>query len=78
MTRYVLDEHTYIELYSSLAEAFVDDNEIIAKDGDIGRTEAGADQFIDNCNIVESILLECGIVKEGETRFRITGDDDDC
>lgn len=66
MTKYVLDAQTYIELYSSIAEAFVDLNEIIAKDGDIGRTEAGDDQFIDNCNIVESILADCGIVKEGD------------
>ena len=77
MTRYVLDKHTYIELYSSLAEAFVDDCVIIDKDGDMGRTEAGDDQFIENCNIVESILFKCGIVKEGETSFIISGDYDD-
>jgi len=65
--RYVLDVQTYIELYSSLAEAFVDLNEIIlTKDGGTDRTEAGDDQFIDNCNIVESILADCGIVKEGD------------
>ena len=66
-----LSQDMYIHLYSNMAEAILVDHQsdhielyVTEKNGDTRFTEEAQEIFIDYCNLVESVLSDCGISKE--------------
>jgi hypothetical protein len=70
----ILSQDTYINLYSSMAEAILVDHQsdlielyVTEENGDTRFTEEAQDVFISYCDLVESVLSDCGIEKsDGE------------
>ncbi len=68
----ILSQDMYIDLYSSMAEAILVDHQsdlielyVTEENGDTRFTEEAQDIFNEYCDLVESVLLDCGIEKSG-------------
>ena len=72
-----LDTENYISLYGELAERRLEafefaeyrQNEgedvfVTDKDGNITHSEWASDQFVEECNVIEDILISHGIIQE--------------
>lgn len=72
MPKYKIPQSVYVELYSEMAEAILEDHQgdlielrVTEENGDVHFTEEAQDIYMDYCNLVEAVLESVGIEGDG-------------